>query len=162
VPLDPGRHWLEAGITGLARPREWDAVATVELPGDPGDEAVFVALSDGRLLIEACPSGFDADPLAAALAGAIEPPYRAVAVRRPELWAVGACAIQVVQLVEDPGGDSVEIVRSADGVATRIGGVPSLATLPQLEGMGSGRFATYVVRARRLVGPLFEVEVEPL
>ncbi len=29
MPLDPGRHWLAAGITGIPRQREWDAVATV-------------------------------------------------------------------------------------------------------------------------------------
>ena len=29
-PIDPGSHWLEAGITGLARQREWDAVATAD------------------------------------------------------------------------------------------------------------------------------------
>mgnify|MGYP006173798901 CR=1 FL=1 len=28
--LDPAREWLAAGITGLARGREWDAVATAE------------------------------------------------------------------------------------------------------------------------------------
>ena len=52
-PLDPGSHRLEAGITGLARQREWDAVATADAPGLPGDEAEFVALSDGRLLVGA-------------------------------------------------------------------------------------------------------------
>ena len=30
MPVDPGRHWLEAGITGIARQREWDAVVTVD------------------------------------------------------------------------------------------------------------------------------------
>jgi hypothetical protein len=139
VPLDPGRHWLEAGITGLARPREWDAVATVETPGTSGDEALFVALPDGSLLVEASPSGFDAHPFADALDESVDRPYRAVAVRRPELWVVGACAIDVAELADDPGGDEV-----------------------QLEQLGSARFATHVVRAHRLRGRLFEVAVEPL
>ena len=52
MPVDPGRHWLEAGITGIARVREWDAVVTVSASGVPGDEAEFVALPDGRLVGE--------------------------------------------------------------------------------------------------------------
>lgn len=162
MPIDPGRHWLEAGITGLARQREWDAVVTSQSPGNPGKEVEFVALQGGDLLVGDSGSGFDATPLAAALEGAIEPPYRAVAVRRPELWVVGACAIQVAELVDDPGGDTVEVVESSDGVASRIDGVPTFAPLPELERLGRARFATYVVRARRLSGRLFEVAVEPL
>jgi hypothetical protein len=162
VPLDPGRHWLEAGITGLARPREWDAVATVETPGTSGDEALFVALPDGSLLVEASPSGFDAHPFADALDESVDRPYRAVAVRRPELWVVGACAIDVAELADDPGGDEVQLVRTVDGVAVRIDGVPTAVALPQLEQLGSARFATHVVRAHRLRGRLFEVAVEPL
>ncbi len=162
MPLDPGKHWLEAGITGLARPREWDAVATSESPGTEGDEAEFVALPDGRLLVEGSPSGFDPAPLAAALAGSIVPPYRAVGVRRPELWVVGACAIQVLEVTDDLGGDKVEVVQSADELAVRVDGVTSLTHLPQLEQLGAARWEKYVVRARRLAGRLFEIEVEPL
>ena len=109
LPLDPGRHWLEAGITGLARQREWDAVATAEGPGAPGDETQFVALQDGRLLIESGPSRFDAAALAEALEGSLDPPYRAYAVRRDELWAVGATAIEVARLEPDPRGEDLEL-----------------------------------------------------
>ncbi len=162
MPVDPGRHWLEAGITGIARPREWDAVVTVEAPGEPGDEAEFVALPDGRLLVESGPVGIDPAPLAGALASSLAPPYRAVARRRPELWAVGACAIDVVELEDDPGGDVVELVADASGVSLRVDTVHSFAKLPELEELGRGRYRTYVVRAQRLSGRLFEVEVEPL
>jgi len=55
-PIDPGSHWLEAGITGLPRQKEWDAVATSDAPGTVGDEVEFVALSDGRLLVGAGPT----------------------------------------------------------------------------------------------------------
>ena len=59
MPVDPGRHWLEAGITGIARLREWDAVVTVSAPGVSGDEVEFVALPDGRLVAEGyAQSGF--------------------------------------------------------------------------------------------------------
>ncbi|MFO7572741.1 MAG: hypothetical protein R6W48_09120 [Gaiellaceae bacterium] len=159
--LDPARHWLAAGITGLARGREWDAVATVEGPGRPGEEAGFVALPDGRLLSEG-EGRADLQLLAEALAGSIDLPYRAVALRQDELWAVGAVAIVVVELDQDPGGDAVEIVRTDDGLSTRIDDAPSGKALPELERLGEARAATYVVRANRLDGRLFEIEVEAL
>jgi hypothetical protein len=158
MPLDPAREWLAAGITGLARGREWDAVVLAEAPGTAGEELEFVALCDGRLLAEAG----DVTPLAAALAGAIDPPYRAVAVRREDVWAVGARSIRVLELEAEPGGDAVEVVRIAEGVSLRVDGIPSSAHVPELEALGASRFATFVVRAHRLDGILFEVEVEPL
>lgn len=161
-PLDPARHWLAAGITGLARQREWDAVATVESPGEEGDEVEFVALPDGRLLREQGSSGADLRALSAALEGSLEPPYRAVAVRRRDLWAVGACTVEVVELEDDPGGDTVELVRTGEGVSTRIDDRPTTRPLPALERLGEPRAETYVVRATRLEGRLFEIEVEPL
>ncbi len=162
MPLDPGRHWLAAGITGIPRLREWDAVATAEGPGKPGAEAEFVALPDGRLLVETAAEGFDAAPFATVLAGSIEPPYRAVARRRPELWAVGARTIRVIELPRDRHGDVLEVVRTADGLSIRVDGVVSGAHLPELEELGAARFTTFVVRAGRLTDRLFEVEVEPL
>ena len=162
MPLDPGQSWLAAGITGIPRQREWDAVATTQGAGSPGDEAEFVALPDGRLLVEAAADEFDATPLAAALEGSIQPPYRAVARRRPELWAVGARAIRVLELPRDRLGDVFEVVRTADGLSIRVDGVVSGAHLPELEELGAARFATFVVRAGRLTDKLFEVEVEPL
>ena len=160
--LDPGHHWLEAGITGLPRQREWDAVATADAAGTPGDEAEFVALADGRVLVDAGPAGFDPGPLAAALEGSIERPYRALALRRQELWTIGARSIAVADLQRDPDGDVLELVRTADGVTLQIDGMPSLTHMPELEELGAARFPTFVVRAQRLEGKLFEVEVEPL
>jgi hypothetical protein len=159
--LDPARHWLAAGITGLARGREWDAIATVEGGGSVGDEAVFVALEDGRLLPEGRTEA-DLQAMAGALAASIDPPYRALARRQPEFWAVGAVSIEVVQLRDDPGGDSLEIVRTDEGLTTTIDDAPTGTPLPELERLGEARGSTYVVRANRLDGPLFEVESEAL
>lgn len=160
--LDPARHWLAAGITGLARQREWDAVGSVESPGEEGDEVEFVALPGGRLLIERGSGSADLSALSTALEGSLEPPYRAVAVRRRDLWAVGACAIDVAELDSDPAGDALEVVRTSEGVSTRIDGGPTTRSLPELERLGESRAETYVVRATRLAGRLFEIEVEPL
>jgi hypothetical protein len=159
--LDPARHWLAAGITGIARSREWDAVTTAEAPGRVGDEVVLVVLADGRVLQEEGPAA-DLEPLLLALRGAIEPPYRTLAVRQPELWAVGAVAIEVVELGEDPGGDEIELVRSVEGTRARIDGLPTATPPPELERLGEARAPEHVVRARRLQGRLFEVEVEAL
>ncbi|GIU94928.1 MAG: hypothetical protein KatS3mg012_1385 [Gaiellaceae bacterium] len=159
--LDPARAWLAAGITGLARGKEWDVVATAEAPGAPGDEVVFLALPDGRLRAETEWDG-DLRPLADALAGEIEPPFRALARRLADLWAVGAVAIDIRELSEDPDGDAVEIARTEEGVSVRIDDVPTARPLPELERLGEARAATYVVRATRVEGRLFEVEVEPL
>ena len=160
--IDPGRHWLEAGITGLARQREWDAVETADAPGKPGDEAGFVALADRRLLVEVGPPGFDPTPLADALARSIEPPYRAAARRRDELWVVGASSLETVDLAADPRGDTLELVQDAGGLSVRVDGMPSHVHVPELERLGEERGDRYVVLARRLVGRHFEVEVLPL
>jgi hypothetical protein len=161
APVDPGKHWLEAGITGLARQREWDAVATAEAPGAPGDEAEFVALRDGRLLVEAGADGFDPEPLAASLEGAIERPYRAVGLRREELWAVGASVIETAELPFEHG-EEFELVRNVDGLMLRVDGTPTACAVPELQRLGEARGETYVVRASRLDGQLFEIEVEVL
>jgi len=164
MPLDPGRHWLEAGITGLARQREWDAVGTAEGPGSPGDESEFLALPDGRLLVESGPSGFDPGPLAAALAGSIEPPYRAVGVRRPELWAVGACAIEVARLEPDPRGDDLELTWDGSSLALVADAMPADPShASALERIAAAREeGPYAAHAHRIEGSLFELLVLPL
>jgi hypothetical protein len=163
-PIDPGQHWLEAGITGLPRQREWDAVATVSAPGSPGDEAQFVALDDDRLLLEDAPAGFDPAPFAAALAGGIEPPYRAVARCRPEYWAAGASVIEVVPLGLDPRGTDFELafdgetrVLTVDGMPSGPAGVEALRSLAESRVEGA-----YSAHAHRLADDLFEVLILPL
>ena len=160
-PIDPGSHWLEAGITGLARQREWDAVATSEAPGTSGDEAEFVALTDGRLLVDSGPDGFDPAPLAAALEGAIDRPYRALAVRRPELWTVGASAIETARLDPDPRGDDLELAWDGATLALVADGMPAdPSTAAALERLAASRESgAYAAHAGRLDGDLFEISV---
>ena len=161
APLDPGRHWLAAGITGLARQREWDAVETVAGPGSVGDEAQFVALADGPILVESAPDGFDAAFLATALEGALERPYRAVAVRRPELWAIGAVGIDAVRLDPDPPGDELELTWNGETLALVADGVPAgPSAADALETIASSQVAgPYAAHAHRLEGDLWEVSI---
>ena len=164
MPLDPGRHWLEAGITGLARQREWDAVATVEAPGEPGAEVELVALAGGRLLVERAPEGVDATMLTAPLEGALDPPYRAVAIRRQDVWAVGAVTIEVVRLSPDPGGNELALTWDGETLSLLRDTLPAdpVAASALEELATARRHGPYAAHARRLADDLWEISVLPL
>jgi hypothetical protein len=156
-PVDTGPNWPIVGVTGIPRPREWDAVVTAEAPALEGDTLGFVALADGRVLPP------QAEPLALALDASLERPYRAEAIRRQDaVWAAGALSIDVVRLEDDPGGQEAELVWDGAARSLRIDGTPSLGTNDQLEALGRARASTYVVFATRIDGPLWAVDVTPL
>ena len=163
MPLDPGRDWLAAGITGLPRQREWDAVATADADGTPGAEVAFVALDDGSFVVESGES-VDPTPLAAALRDGIAPPYRALAVRRPEVWAVGAVSIEIARLDPDPRGDELELTWDGSTLALTVDGLPAdPARAAGLERIAAARESgAYASHAHRLRGDLFELSVLPL
>lgn len=120
------------GIHGVARPRTWDTVASVEAEL-PGDEVRFVALPDGTLLVDEDVPEEALPPLAEAVEAAVPPPYRAEGVRRgASLWVVGARRIEVAAYPERLV-DEFELVED-----------------------------DRVVIGRRLDGDLFEIEVSPL
>lgn len=159
LPHDPGPHWGEVGIHGLHRQREWDAVATLVVPGSTGSESRFVVLADGRSLVEE--GDGDADSLRAAVT--LAPPYRAQAVCRGNgLWVVGATQLETAELLDDPGGDTVEVSWDGQERTVRIDGRPTLRGVPELEGLGAVRHDTYVVTAARLDGRIWEISVAPL
>ena len=149
-----------AGVHGLHRPREFDAVVTLEADA-PGDELGFVALDDGTLLLESDVE-VDLDPFADALQGSITPPYRAIAIRKGErTWAVAANGIEVAQLGEEITGDSVELAVQDGHRTLLVDGVRTFGSIPSLEELAGDR-AAYVVRAERLEGELWEIRVAPL
>lgn len=150
-----------AGIHGLQRLREWDAVVTVDAPPLRGDRAQFVALRDRTLLLE--DGDDDVAPLAEAVEAQLEPPYRAEAVRRHEtLWAVAARAIEVVELPDDPGGDELTLTVRHGERELLVDGARTFGSMPALERLAQDRHDAYAVRAARLDGDLWEVEVSPL
>lgn len=161
MPLDPGRDWLAAGITGIPRQREWDAVATVRGAGATGDELEFVAMPDGALVVEGGSAAIAPEELADALSGAIQPPYRAVARRREDVWAVGAVAIAVERLDPDPDGDDLELTWNGDVLALSINGVPAEPSrAAALQRIASTRVrGAYAAHAHRLYGDLWELSV---
>jgi hypothetical protein len=131
----------------------------VAAPSVQGDEAWFVVLEDGRVIVE---DGV-ADPSQLAAAVTISPPYRANAVRREGgLWVVAARGIETARLDDDPGGTSLEVTWDGNERTVRIDGEPTLAGLPELERLGAARHTGYVVTASRLQGPVWEILVSPL
>jgi hypothetical protein len=150
-----------AGIHGLQRLREWDAVVAVEDPSLRGDRARFVALPDRTLLVE--DGDDDVALLAEAVEAELEPPYRAEAVRRNEtLWAVAARRIEVAELENDPGGDELVLTSREGERELTVDGARTFGSIPALERLAEERFEAYAVRASRLDGQLWEVEVSPL
>ena len=158
-PHDTRPRWGETGIHGVARPRQWDAVVAVEAPELAGDEAQFVVLPDETLLVEE--DDRDLTPLADAVP--IAAPYRAEAVHRGgSTWAVAARSIEVAELPEEVEGEELVLSVSGDERALLVDGRPGFGSIPQLERLGQARYDSYVVRAERLDGRLWEIKVAPL
>jgi hypothetical protein len=105
--------------------------------------------------------GDSAHPFARALAGSLEPPYRAVGVRRGERWNVGAKGIRVAQL-RGVDGDELSLTVRGDERMLEVDGRPTLFGLDLVERLAGGRFDSYVLRARRLEGDTWEVDVAAL
>jgi hypothetical protein len=164
VPLEPGRDvapWHQAGIHGVARPRQWDAVVTAEADL-PADSVSFVALGDGTLVVEENVPDDALSPLADAVELQIAVPYRALATRKSEtVWAVAANKIVVAELTDEIGGDTVELAVQGDERTVLVDGAPSFGALPSLEALAAG-LSAYVVRADRIDGDLWDVKVVPL
>jgi hypothetical protein len=159
-PLDPGREWLAAGITGLQRQREWDAVATADVDGIAGDEVEFVALADGSFVVE---SGGNADPtpFADALGDDIQRPFRALAVRRPGVWAVGAVSIEVDRMDPDPRGDELELTWNGTALELTVDDMPTEPGRAEaLRRIATSRVpGPYAAHAHRLRGDVWELSV---
>ena len=162
-PHDTRPRWGETGIHGVPRPREWDAVGTVEAPDLTGDSVEFTRLPDGSLLLDEDVGAASVAPLADALDGMLEGSYRAEGVRREgSAWAFGARRIDVVRLAGAVDGDEV-VLSVAQGDRTLVAdGEPAFGSIPELERLGGARYESYVVRAERLDGQLWEVRISPL
>jgi hypothetical protein len=159
-PTDTRPRWGETGIHGIHRPREWDAVSTANVSGLEGDQARFTVLPDGSLLVDE-----DEQRDLSELADAVDlpPPFRAEAVRRDEdTWAVAAKRIEVAEVPDAPEGDELVLSVSQAGRELLVDGQPAFGSVPALERISEARYDSYVVRAERLDGDLFEVRISPL
>jgi hypothetical protein len=159
--VDPGPHWGATGIHGVSRPRRWDAVASAEAAGLSGDEVHFVALPNGDLVVDEDEPADTLGPLADALEQTLEPPYRAEAVRQGEdVWAVAARRVEVTELEAD--GEELDLVVNEGERTLTVDGARAFGTIPELERLGASEGDSYVVRATRLDGNLWEVVASAL
>jgi hypothetical protein len=161
-PIDPQHpFWQVVGIHGIPREREWDAVASAEAPGLPGDDVEFVVLPDGSLVVdEDVPDGTLA-PLADALS--LPAPYHAFGLRQDaDVWSVAAKRVQVVEVPEHVEGDEIQLVVTDETRTLVVDDMPSSASIPSLEAFAAEQFGSFVLRASRLDDLLWEVTVIPL
>jgi hypothetical protein len=161
-PIDP-RHpfWQVVGIHGIPREREWDAVASAEAPGLPGDNVEFVALPDGSLVVdEDVPDG---TLVALADALSLPAPYHAFGLRQDaDVWSVAAKRVQVAEVPEHVDGDEIQLVVTDETRTLVVDDMPSSTSIPSLEAFAADQFGSFVLRASRLDDLLWEVTVIPL
>ncbi|MDQ3865915.1 MAG: hypothetical protein M3304_03675 [Actinomycetota bacterium] len=149
-------------IHGSPRPREWDVVASANVAGLAGDAVHFVALPSGRLVVEEDLPDEPLALLAHAVAAALDPPYRAEAIRRgEETWAIGARRLEVVEIAAGLEGDELELSVHEGSRMLVVAGEPSGLDVPELQALAEGH-ESFVVRAVRLDGTVWEADVFPL
>jgi hypothetical protein len=179
VPADDGIQdprafrWVETGVSGLARQREWDATAIAEvraLEGSEEGELDFRVLADGSVI-----GDVSADVLAELTRDlGLDPPYAARAVRQnAREWMVGGLQVES-ELAELPGdfdAVSLEAAVPPEGEAMYLvdGDILSeppegalAEALAELERRGAERFQAFVARADRLEDGRWELTVDPL
>ena len=171
---DPGAfRWVEAGVSGLARPRQWDATSLVEvaaLRGYETPELEFRVLADGSVQGDV-PA--EAVPELTAELG-LDPPYAVRAVRKEGgRWAVGALQFAAEEIALPPGiaAWSLEVAVPPDGeTAFLVDGEPLDGepegeverALGELERVGRDRFQAFVARADRVGDGRWQLTVDPL
>jgi hypothetical protein len=166
---------VPAGVTGLARPRQWDATIAVELPElerETVAELGFMAFADAVVGPESAPAGV-CERIAAALDGEVERPYEALVVRRgATAWMAGARRVNA-ELVRLPDlrAELIEVAVSPDGeVSAALDGdvvaglvEPSVdAALREVERRGRARFEAFAARADNLDGERWQLTIDPL
>jgi hypothetical protein len=161
-PHDTRPRWGEAGIHGIHRFREWDALVRVTGVELDVDEVRFVALDDGTLVVDG-DEDLDPAPLAEAIEQELQLPYRAHAVRADDdAWTAAAEAIELVELPRELEGEQLELtVRQGERMLI-VDGAPAFGDTSELEQLGAERGDDYVVQASRVDGDLWDVRVLPL
>ena len=161
-PHDTRPRWGEAGIHGIHRFREWDALVRVEGVALDVDQIRFVALGDGTLVVDGDEDA-DLTPLAEAIEQELPPPYRAHAVRSDESgWTAAAEAIELVELPRELEGEELELTVRQGERTLMVDGAPAFGDTGDLEQLAAERGDDYVVQATRVDGDLWDVRILPL
>ncbi|MGH3039723.1 MAG: hypothetical protein ACRDLZ_10050 [Gaiellaceae bacterium] len=166
-------RWVESGVSGLARAREWDATAIAEVPElrwTEAGELDFRVLGDGSVVGDVAPAVFAELTKDLGIAA----PYAARAVRQNETeWMVGALQLDS-ELVELPSGIAALTLEAAvppegetmyfvDGeIQTDDPRGAEAEAFEQLVERGAARFRAFVARADRLEDGRWELTVDPL
>jgi hypothetical protein len=161
-PHDTRPRWGEAGIHGIHRFREWDALVRVTGVELDVDEVRFVALDDGTLVVDG-DEDLDLTPLAEAIEQELQLPYRAHAVRADDdAWTAAAEAIELVELPRELEGEQLELTFRQGERMLIVDGAPAFGDTSELDQLGAERGDDYVVQASRVDGDLWDVRVLPL
>jgi hypothetical protein len=161
-PHDTRPRWGEAGIHGIHRFREWDALVRVTGVDLEVSEVRFVALGDGTLVGDG-DEDLDVDSIAEAIEHELPAPYRAHAVRADDdAWTAAAEAIELVELPRELEGEQLELTVRQGERTLIVDGVPAFGDTSELEQLGAERGDDYVVQASRVDGDLWDVRVLPL
>jgi hypothetical protein len=176
-PADPlALRWVEAGVSGIPRRRDWDAVGIVavpELEGVPLEELRFVKLADGTIVSGEAPVPASVVELLADRAtGAVPPPFEALAARRTRLeWSIAVREVRLAEISLPPLEASELVLALGPGGEPEllVDGVTPERTTPELEAAkaaleqaGRARHEEFVVRARRVSGERWALSVDPL
>jgi hypothetical protein len=161
-PADPRPAWVETGIHGLQRPRRWDAVVITDAPDIEASELEFVALADQTVVLDDGLEEARIEPLVEAGETVVRAPFRAEAVRRSaNVWAVAVRAIDVLSLPDTAGKELTLSMHEGSRTLT-IDGQPEFGSVPPLERAAEQRLDSYVARATRIDGDVWEVSINPL
>ena len=159
--LDGSQGLGIAGVSGVPRGRTWDAVGSAHCPDLPGDEATFVTLEDGTIVVEADVPDGSLVPLAESLERSLAAPYRAAAIRSSgDVWTAVAESIHVVEL---PGldEDELDLTVVSGKRDLMIDGRHTIRALPGLDRLAE-EHGDVALHAERVDGDLFAVDVFPL
>jgi len=171
---DPGVfRWVETGVSGLPRAREWDATALVQAPslrGYADGEIEFRVFADGTVVGDVPPEAVG--ELTGELG--LGPPLVVRAVRRGDSeWTVGALQLEsdLVSLPTGIAATSLEVAVPPGGETTLIvdGEIvgeapdgPEGEALATLESLGAARFQAFAARADRVEDGRWELTIDPL
>jgi hypothetical protein len=170
-------RWVEAGVSGLARSRDWDVVALVEVPELAEaalEELRFGVLADGTLVgDDATAAGREVlERLAGRLREAVRAPFEVVAARQTrDEWSLAARELRIEEVeLEELDVTELVVAVGPDGLRTLlVDGEEPIAMTDELENaaarldaIGRKRSRSFVVRARHTVGDRFAISVDPL
>lgn len=169
-------RWVEAGVSGVPRPAEWEYVAIVDIPelqGTVTAEIGFSVLPSGAVVRgKGIESGELLDRLAARVREHVEAPLEAVAVRQGSLqWALAGRRANLEHIDLPPGveADEITVAVGPDGDRSVVVDGDERETFDPLVGdavevlerAGRHRHSAFVARASK-VGGRWDLTVDPL